>query len=111
MKTLKLKIGSKRLKIKDCKGLSSAKGLMFDDLSSVDGALIYANNIWMPFCRPLDLVFLDADFKVILLKRAVPLTMHPKTWKIYFSEKAKYCLEIKAGLVKIKKGERIKLNR
>ncbi len=109
MKILKIKIGSKMLRIKDCRGLSSVKGLMFDSLGDKDGALIYANNIWMPFCRPLDLIFLDNDFTVLELKRAVPLTINPKTWKVYKSERAKYCLEIKTGLVKAKKGLRIKI--
>jgi uncharacterized membrane protein (UPF0127 family) len=61
-----------------------------------DGALIYANNIWMPFVKQnLKLFFLDANKKVIGEQLAVPMTLNPKTWKTYTNKKAKYCLEIK----------------
>ena len=46
-----IKIGKKKLRIKDCKGLSSVKGLMFDEMKGLDGALIYGNSIWMPFVK------------------------------------------------------------
>jgi uncharacterized membrane protein (UPF0127 family) len=103
----KIKIGSKVLRIKDCRGLSSARGLMFDSLADKDGALIYANNIWMPFCRSLDLYFLDKNFVVLGKKTAVPMTMNPKTWKVYANEKARYCLELKNGAASIRKGQKI----
>lgn len=97
-----------RLRIKDCKGLSSIKGLMFDDMKECDGALIHANAIWMPFVKHnLDLFFLDKDFRVIDIQKAVPLTLHPNTWKIYRCEKAAYCLEIMPGKAKLKKGIKV----
>jgi uncharacterized membrane protein (UPF0127 family) len=96
-----VKIGNKVLKIKDCKGLASLSGLAFDDMKNHDGALIYANSIWMPFVRhKLDLLFLDRDFRIVDIQKAVPLTINPKTWKSYRCKKAKYCLEIKSGLTK-----------
>ncbi len=95
MKMITIKMGRKKFRVKDCKGLSSIRGMMFDN-SDADGALIYGNSIWMPFVRQnLDLFFLDENKKVIEKKRAVPLTLNPKTWKIYKNKKAKYCLEIK----------------
>jgi len=105
MTTIKVKIGRRELRIKDCKGLSSCRGLMFDDMKKYDGALIYANSIWMPFVRhELDLLFLSVDFRIVDIKRAVPVTTELKTWKVYKCKKAKYCLELKAGLIKAKKG-------
>lgn len=93
--------GTKMLRIKDCRGASSVRGLMFDPLIERDGALIYANNIWMPFVKhELDLFFLDERFRVVKRERAVPVTLNPKTWKTYRCAEARYCLEVKAGLVK-----------
>jgi uncharacterized membrane protein (UPF0127 family) len=96
MKLVTIKIKGKAYKVKDCRGFASVKGLMFDKIDKYDGALIYANNIWMPFVKhKLDLFFLDNKMKVIEKKTAVPMTLNPKTWKTYSSKKAKYCLEIK----------------
>lgn len=93
-KIINFKLNGKTFRVKDCKGLSSIRGLMFDR-SDADGALIYANSIWMPFCPPLDLFFLDTKMKVIAKKRAIPMTFDPRTWKTYSNKKAKFCLEIK----------------
>jgi uncharacterized membrane protein (UPF0127 family) len=68
---------------------------MFDSLKDKDGALIYANSIWMPFCMPLKLFFLDDKKKVISMQNAVPIGLNPKTWKIYSDPRAKYCLEVR----------------
>ena len=105
-----IKIGKKKLRIKDCKGLSSVKGLMFDDMRNFDGALIYGNSIWMPFVRhELDLLFLDKNYKVLDIQKAVPITPDMITWRVYKNKRAKYCLEIKSGLVKMRKGMKIKI--
>ncbi|MFA4820322.1 MAG: hypothetical protein WC613_05200 [Candidatus Aenigmatarchaeota archaeon] len=96
MKTITIKVNGKKYRVKDCKGLSSVRGLMFDSLKDKDGALIHSNKIWTPFCLPLNLFFLDEKFRVISKQKSVPLTMNPKTWRTYSNEKAKYCLEIKA---------------
>ena len=101
-------IGGKKLKIKNCKGFSSFLGLSFDEMKNHDGAIIYANNIWMPFVKhDLDLFFLDKTFRVIDIQKAVPITLNPKTWKIHKNKNARYCLEIKAGLVSAIKGMEI----
>jgi len=102
-----LRIGGRTLSIKDCPGFASARGLMFDSLKDKDGALIYANNIWMPFCRPLDLYFLDAKFRVLQKQKADPITLNRKTWRIYEDKKASYCLEIRQGMTNIRKGAKI----
>jgi len=97
---IRVRIRNKAFRIKDCKGLASLWGLMFDKMKNIDGALIYANNIWMPFVKnDLDLLFLDKKFTVIDIKKAVPLTFNPKTWKAYVNWKARYCLEVKSGSV------------
>ena len=103
-----LKIGKKRLRIKDCRGLSSISGLMFNSMKKIDGALIYGANIWMPFVKTdLDLLFLDRSYKIVDVQRAVPATLNTKTWKIYSSKRARYCLELKAGLVRARKGMKL----
>ena len=105
---IRIKIKNKTLRIKNCKGFSSFRGLMFDNLSDKDGALIYGNSIWMPFVRcDLDLLFLDKNFQIIDVQRAVPLSLNRETWKIYKNKHAKYCLEIKAGLERFQKGQKI----
>lgn len=102
------RIGNKTVKIKDCKGLASLFGLAFDDMRGHDGALIYSNSLWMPFVKKnLDLLFLDSDFRVIDIQRAVPITLNPKTWKDYKNKKARYCLELKTGLVHTRNGSKV----
>jgi len=61
----------------------------------------------MPFCKPLDLYFLDENFVVLEKQQAVPLTLNPKTWKAYSNRKARYCLEIRQGICNFKKGEKL----
>lgn len=100
---LTVRLNGKMLCIKDCRGLASVRGLMFDDMRGCDGALIYGGSIWMPFVKHnLDLVFLDAQRRVVGVQKAVPLTMNPATWRIYRCSAAKYCLELKEGIVKRK---------
>jgi uncharacterized membrane protein (UPF0127 family) len=94
---IRIRIKGKNYSVKDCKGLSSVRGLMFDNLKDKDGALIHANSIWMPFVsQKLNLFFLDGNKKVLSMQKAVPLGLDPKTWKVYSDKKAKYCLEVKA---------------
>ena len=96
-KIIKISVKGKTYRVKDCNTIfSSMRGLMFDDIKGKDGALIHANNIWMPFVRrPLKLFFLDEKMKVICNLNAVPMTLNPKTWKVYSCKEAKYCLEVK----------------
>ena len=91
-----------KLRIKDCRGLKSFRGLMF---SRKDGALLgkpfYHSsgiNIWTPFVPKLDLFFLSSDYKIIKKRCAAPLSLNPTTWKIYGCTEAFYCLEVKSGL-------------
>jgi uncharacterized membrane protein (UPF0127 family) len=103
MALIPITINKKRLRVKDCKGLSSVRGLMFDSLKGKDGALVYGNRIWMPFVKkPLTLIFLDKNYAVTSVQEAVPITLNPKTWKIYSDKSAKYCLEL-VKKIKIKK--------
>ena len=110
MRIKEIKINKKKFRIKDCKGLSSIRGLMFDKMNDIDGALIYANKIWMPFVKhELDLLFLDENLRIIEKQRATPATLNPKTWKIYKCDEAKYCLELRTGTVKAKNGMNINI--
>jgi hypothetical protein len=98
---VKMRLGNKILRIKDCRGIFSLSGLMFDNMNDIDGAMIYANNVWMPFVkRKLDLLFLDRNLKVVEIQKAVPITFNSNTWRVYANHTAKYCLEIKTGLIK-----------
>ncbi len=102
---MEVKVNGKPLNIKDCRPLlRAAKGLMFSSLRNIDGALIRGNSIWMPFCKPLTLIFLDKDYNLLKHENAESMTLNPKTWKIYKCSEAKYCLEINPNKIK----ERIK---
>lgn len=104
-----IKLNGKTLRIKDCPGFSSVRGLMFDSLKDCDGALIYANSIWMPFVKhALTLFFLDKDFRIIKIQDAIPMTLDPKTWRVYACAKAKYCLETRGISGKGLEGKRIR---
>ncbi|MBI4895933.1 MAG: DUF192 domain-containing protein [Candidatus Aenigmarchaeota archaeon] len=97
---LSILIDNKQYVVKQCFGLRAIRGLMFDSLMTCDGALLDGNNIWMPFVyEPLDLFFLDEAYHVLEKEEAVPITFDPKTWRVYACPKAKYCLELKHGLV------------
>lgn len=109
MRYINIRINSKTLRIKDCRGLSSVRGLMFDSLSSYDGAIIHGNSIWMPFVKQaLQLIFLDKNYKITSVQGAKPLTANPRTWRMYSDSKASYCLEL-AKHAKARKGTRIKI--
>lgn len=96
-----MKIGNKILRIKDCHNIHSLYGLMFDKMNGIDGAFIYANNVWLPFVKEkLDLFFIDKKLRIIDVQKAVPLTFNPKSWKVHMNRKANYCLEIRSGLIK-----------
>jgi uncharacterized membrane protein (UPF0127 family) len=96
-----MKVGDRILRIKDRRGIFSLSGLMFDNMDDIDGALIYSNNVWMPFVkRKLDLLFLDGNLRVIEIQKAVPIKFNSNTWRIYANKNAKYCLEIKTGLIR-----------
>ena len=96
MRIIKTKLNGRILRIKDCRGFSSVRGLMFNNMKDYDGALIYSNSIWMPFVKfRLTLLFLDKNFRIIKIHDAMPLTPNPKTWKVYSCSEAEYCLEVK----------------
>ena len=108
MKIIKIKIGNRTLRIKDCKGIASLKGLMFDSMKNCDGALIYGKVIWMPFIKhKLKLIFLDKDFEVVDTQYAIPISINIKSWRTYSCSRAKYCLETNKD-VKVKIGDKIR---
>lgn len=107
---VRIKVHGQIFRIKDCRGLSSVRGLMWDTLEDHQGALIYSNSVWMPFVKQaLDLLFLDARWRVVETAYAVPLTWHPRTWRVYRCPHARYCLELKAGLVQVERGAQLEL--
>lgn len=49
---------------------------------------------------PLDLAFLDADQRIIDIQRADPLTLDPRTWRLYAPDDPyRYLIEVEAGLL------------
>ncbi|MBI3327359.1 MAG: DUF192 domain-containing protein [Nitrospinae bacterium] len=105
---MRINVHGQIYRIKDCRGLSSLRGLMCDPLEDYQGALIYSNSIWMLFVKhALDLIFLDEHYRVVQTGRGVPLTWNPRTWRVYRCPQARYCLELKAGLVKVEQGATI----
>ncbi|OYT57843.1 MAG: hypothetical protein DRO96_02080 [Candidatus Aenigmatarchaeota archaeon] len=108
-KLIYIRIDRTTLRIKDCRGFASIKGLMFDSMKDFDGALIYGNAVWMPFVKhDLDLFFLDKNMNVLSTAHAKPATFNPATWRIYQDKRAKYCLEIRSGLITWKELRKIK---
>lgn len=108
---MKIRIGNKAFNVKDCRGMSCIRGLMFDSMQGLDGALVLGWNMWMPFVKcPLDLFFLDKNFTMMEKRNAVPMTLNPKTWRTYSCTGAKYCLEMKKGILKAKIGDRVFIN-
>jgi len=89
------------------------RGLMFRRIDEKNGLLLPFNEdkrweIWMPFVpQKLGLIFLDSKKRVVDVKVAVPLTLDPRTWRIYKpDERCRYVLEIHPEKVKsIKPGD------
>lgn len=104
MKILKIKNTNFLVEVADT-WWKRAKGLMFrEKLPPMHGLLIEFPEpgkwgIWMLFMRfPLDLIFLDEKMQVVDAKANIPpVSLNPRTWKIYKPRKpAKYVLEISA---------------
>lgn len=98
MSFIKIGVGNRILKAKDCRSLlHGMKGLMFSEDSV---ALVRGNSIWMPFVKsPLHLYFLDKNFVVTTVQYAVPLALNPRTWRFYSDSRAEYCLESAERLI------------
>ena len=68
---------------------------------------------WMLFMKiHIDMIFINSDKKIVDIKDGIkPITLNPKTWKIYYPEKpARWVLEMKAGSMKrlkTKTGDRL----
>ncbi len=81
------------------------KGLMGRRLGEDEGLLMVfprsgLHSLWMAGMRhPIDICFLDEEKRVVgVVKKAEPLSLHPRTWKLYFPPRpAKYVLEISPG--------------
>ncbi|MDY6768896.1 MAG: DUF192 domain-containing protein [Candidatus Nanohaloarchaea archaeon] len=50
--------------------------------------------------RPLDIAFLDEEFRVMEIHGAHPVTTDPATWRLYRPDRPyRYALEVEAGLL------------
>jgi len=49
---------------------------------------------------PLDIAFLDADMEIMEIHGALPVTLHPVTWRLYRPDTPyRYVLEVEKGLL------------
>lgn len=66
-------------------------------------------SLWMFLVRyPIKMIFIDGNKTIIDIKEAEPISLNPKTWKIYKPEKpCKYVLETPFDL-KIKIGNKLR---
>lgn len=100
MPTLIIELNGKRLRVKDGRGLLSGTiGLMLNNFKDIDGCLIKTNSVHTSFCKPLDLFWLDDDFRIMEVQEAY-------NFGVYSCRKARYCLEVRKGLVKARNGLR-----
>jgi uncharacterized membrane protein (UPF0127 family) len=91
--------------------LQKAAGLMFR-AKPPDGGLLMVfrtegcHGIWMPFMRfPIDIAFYGKNSRLIsTIRNAEPISLNPKTWRVYRPERpCKYILETAVGAKKPKK--------
>ncbi|MBN2203093.1 MAG: DUF192 domain-containing protein [Candidatus Aenigmarchaeota archaeon] len=64
-------------------------------------------SLWMFLVRyQIDMIFLDSEKKVVDIKKGIPISLNPKTWKVYTPKKeCRYILETPFDL-KIKIGDK-----
>jgi uncharacterized membrane protein (UPF0127 family) len=106
-----VKFGLRRIaRVRICNSkLSRLRGLMFSRLKDVDGALLVFPKeervaIHMLFVfQSLDIYWIDSRGKIIEMQRAKPFAL-----SLYKArKKARYVLELKAGLAKLGIGEKL----
>jgi uncharacterized membrane protein (UPF0127 family) len=89
-------------------------GLSFSEKKNMFFPLEFEDkwSLWMFGVRyPIKMIFIDKNKNVIDIKNAEPLSLNPKTWRIYKPrESCKYILETPFNL-KIKIGDRLKWNK
>jgi len=101
MKIIKIKLKNLEIEAIYMRNFSIYQGLMF---KKEGNALLEfpeekKYKIWTLFMRyPLDLIFLNKNKRVVeTIKGAVPITLNPKTWKVYKpANDFKYLLELDA---------------
>ena len=78
-------------------------GLMFRQYLNIDEGMLFAfkydhNSVWMKNTYiPLDVIFLDQDYKVIgFIEDTVPLSLK----KVKINKKSNYIIEVKAGWIR-----------
>ncbi|QQG39831.1 MAG: DUF192 domain-containing protein [Candidatus Aenigmatarchaeota archaeon] len=98
--------------------LSQMRGMMFRSWRDVGDGMLFVFprearwGVEMPFCVPMDLVFVDRNGIVVDVQEATPWKLNPLTWKIYKPCAAcAYVLELRPGLGKLfKRGSKARLN-
>ena len=95
-------------------GLKNIQGIMFKKTGRILMNFWFSDyhGIWMPFMKfTLDLIFIDKNKEIVDFKENVlPISLNPKTWKIYRPKKrCKYVLEIEKCNIskKLKIGDKL----
>ena len=102
----KIKIGKKTINAEVADSyLKRALGLMFRAKGRMlfEFALPLNYGIWMAFMIiPIDIIFIGRNNKIMkIVENAQPMTLNPKTWKIFFSGNGcRYVLETESGFAK-----------
>lgn len=96
--------------------LQKAKGLSFRRSLPKDGMLFpfgreCRQGFWMfGMSFGIDIIFLNDKKTVSEVHKAEPMSLHPRTWKVYYPEKPiRYVLETRAGSG-IRKGDGFRWN-
>ena len=78
------------------KGLSGRKSLGKNNGMFFDFSHKRHHGIWMFGMKfPIEIIFINDDGKVVKVYAADPISLNPKTWKIYYSkERVRYVLEV-----------------
>jgi len=108
---IKIKIGKKEIKADVADNFwKRFIGLSFSKKKNLLFVMPYEDKwaFWMFLVRyPIKIIFIDKNKRVVDVKFAEPITLNPKTWKIYSpKKKCKYVLETPFNL-EVKIGEKL----
>jgi len=91
--------------------LSQIRGLMFSKPKDIFFKFNVKQkfNFWMfGVSYPIDIAFIDEMGEVFQIEKAKPMTLHPKTWRIYKAKKpCRYVLETPKEFISI--GDKLSL--
>lgn len=118
MKEGAIRTGNEEIDVKVADGFyDKVRGMAFRSWEEMDGMLFPFpfSKRWgveMPFCPPMDVVFLDEEGEVLERQEAEPWSLHPSTWRIYRPERdCRYVIELPSGRGELfEEGEYVELD-